>query len=959
MIEKTIEIFPWDSSFETGIKEIDHQHKKLVEIINDLATKLVFSQKRIDLDQIFKELIDYARYHFKTEEAIWSHHLGNHPSYEKHQKTHSKFTTHIKMLLKELENKPIKEVIENALGFLTEWLVSHILESDRHLAYVILALENGENLDEAISNAKEKMEHDAQRMIHLIKKIYSSLTNNTLSLMRELVYEQELENRVQSNEKLFRTVIDEIPDAVVLKDHEGNFLLGNKFVANLYKTTPEEMIGKHDGDFGVPKKLSDFFRKNVLEIMEKGETSVVYEDSADANTGKIRHFKSIKKPFKNEKGENRILVIAHDVTDLIRTEKELKESKKQLDFVLQGAKAVTWKANLQTGKISFSSNDFFGQSANNVDSYEKWFACVHEDDTKKAQESIQKLIDGEKESSIILRFCGIDGNYSWLEGRSIAGERDENGNLVTFMGITYDITQEKEKELELLRQKEMEYERYKNFIETSQDGIILYDFDGNVLEANNRQLDMLGYTLDELKKLQAKDWDVNYSSKAVEELNEIIRHQSIEFETLHKRKDGSLYNALVSAGTLQAAGKEFIFSSTRDVTKQKEIEEEFINAKKRAEDANQFKSQFLANMSHEIRTPMTAIFGFLEQLRRGEKDPQRLKLFETIQDSSQTLMSIINDILDFSKIESGKMELETHRFNLRELLQNSVQTFSNIAKNKEINLSSSLDANIPIYSLGDDIRFKQVLFNLLNNAIKFTQSGGNITLDVEYNNNKELLKVAIIDTGIGIAKNNIKAIFEAFKQEDSSTTRKFGGTGLGLSICSKLIALMGGELKVKSVLGKGSTFSFEIPLQKCEPEQNGSTGDSSDKAAPKHDVAGAHVLVVEDNKTNQMLLSLILDEIGVTFEIAHDGTEAIVKYKNSDFDVVLMDENMPNMNGIEATHHIRELEIELNLKPVPIIAVTANALSSDRERFLDAGMNDYVAKPYSQEDIINILALYA
>lgn len=381
-------------------------------------------------------------------------------------------------------------------------------------------------------------------------------------------------------------------------------------------------------------------------------------------------------------------------------------------------------------------------------------------------------------------------------------------------------------------------------------------------------------------------------------------------------------------------------------------------ARDQAQEATRTKSEFLANMSHEIRTPMTGILGFIDRLTKGEKDSNRLKQFDIIKSSGHTLLTIINDILDFSKIESGKLTLESSPYDLNELFKNSIDIFDALASSKNINLHKAVDDNLPQCIVGDQIRLKQVVFNLISNAIKFTSEGGDVTLQIHYCTDNNTVKISVIDTGVGIAKENLEKIFEAFSQEDLSTTRKYGGTGLGLSISSHLVKLMGSELKVQSTIDKGSKFYFALPVEIC-PEESYSSKIENNKA---NTVASSslkgHVLLVEDNKTNQMLMSIILDDLGITYDITNDGAESILSFKANKYDVILMDENMPIMNGIEASKQIREIEKENSLTLTPIIAVTANALTGDKEKFLEAGMDDYIPKPYSEEDIVKTLHKY-
>jgi signal transduction histidine kinase/CheY-like chemotaxis protein len=381
------------------------------------------------------------------------------------------------------------------------------------------------------------------------------------------------------------------------------------------------------------------------------------------------------------------------------------------------------------------------------------------------------------------------------------------------------------------------------------------------------------------------------------------------------------------------------------------------DAKEEAEAANQSKTDFLANMSHEIRTPMNAILGFIEQLAKKETDPESQKLFTIIRSSGNTLLNIINDILDFSKIENGSIEIEYHHHNTQEFFEEIVSLFSNDLEKKQLKLDSSFPDESPEFMITDKVRLKQVLINLLNNAIKFTPENGTVSLEVKYDPKIDMMLFSVSDTGIGISAQNQEKIFKKFNQADNSTTRKFGGTGLGLSISFQLVRLMGGELQVQSELGKGCRFYFSLPIEEhIEPEAKESKSLFMDDT--EEITFEGHVLIVEDNKTNQMLLSMILDDLGLTFDIANDGTEAVKIYQEKSYQVILMDENMPNMNGIEATRHILEIEQNSGHVHTPIVAVTANALKEDRARFLAAGLDDFIAKPYTEEDIVQVLDKY-
>ena len=360
-------------------------------------------------------------------------------------------------------------------------------------------------------------------------------------------------------------------------------------------------------------------------------------------------------------------------------------------------------------------------------------------------------------------------------------------------------------------------------------------------------------------------------------------------------------------------------------------------AKLSAEQANKHKSEFLANMSHEIRTPLNAILGFIGLIKNETKEDTTLKYIDIVDNSSKSLLQIIEDILDFSKIESGKLDVEKIDFNTRDDFGIIIDLFQAKCSEKNILLSLTFKDNLPEAINSDPLRIKQVISNLLSNAIKFTKPNKKIEVIIGLENMH--LDVSVKDEGKGIAEDKITHIFESFGQEDASTTREFGGTGLGLTISSALVKLLGGELKVKSKLGVGSEFYFKIPVAPAKRVV------LLDETKEDTNIEGKKILLVEDNQTNQLYMNILLQEMNISFDVASDGMEAIDSFKANTYDAILMDENMPNMNGIEATRHILSIEKEKKLVHTPIIALTANALKGDKEKFLKAGMDEYLKKP--------------
>ncbi|MEJ8800568.1 ATP-binding protein [Pontibacter sp. H249] len=386
-----------------------------------------------------------------------------------------------------------------------------------------------------------------------------------------------------------------------------------------------------------------------------------------------------------------------------------------------------------------------------------------------------------------------------------------------------------------------------------------------------------------------------------------------------------------------------------DITNRKKEEFELKQAKQAAEDSSLAKERFLANMSHEIRTPMNAILGFTNLLHRSPLDTEQQQFVEAIRSSGENLLTIINDILDVSKIQAGMMQLEAIPFGLKSLFESLQVLLQNIARDKGLKLTVNCQENIPWLLIGDPVRLTQIMYNLIQNAIKFTSKGG-VSVDVrvkEQAQDQSWIEISVSDTGIGISQDKLDSIFERFSQATTTTTREFGGTGLGLTIVKSLVELQGGTISINSTLGKGSVFTVLIPYK------NASEDDIILYSEQSHLEEGTiqrklHVLVTEDNLLNQKLAFRVLSDMGFTVEIASNGSEAVELLKaGRHFDVVLMDIQMPVMDGYEATTLIRE---KLNMN-VPIMAMTAHAMSGEKEKCLAFGMNDYLSKPFKAKEL--------
>ncbi len=555
----------------------------------------------------------------------------------------------------------------------------------------------------------------------------------------------------------------------------------------------------------------------------------------------------------------------------------------------------------------------------------------------------------------------IDGIYpipSKTSWRYQEGKFTQTQNQFIDTTINYDISESRQ-----IEEKQRIASLYaRGLIESSLDPLVTISPSGTITDVNNATEQATGLSR---FKLIGTDF-ANYftdQDRARSAYRQVLSVGLVRDSALTLRHvSGTTIDVLYNASLYRSESGDVIgvFAAARDVTdlKHAQFALEQVNSQLKertlqAEAANQAKSAFLAMMSHELRTPITGVLGMVDLLRQTDLSDEQLNYIDILGSSTKTLLTILNDILDISKIEAGKIVFEQADFSPRTAVAETISLFAGIATPKGLTMTSEVSADLPQLVIGDAARLKQILFNLTGNAVKFTEHGGvRIALSVKSRRESSLiLLVEVEDTGPGIAADHLPLLFQPFSQIGTSTSRRFGGTGLGLAITKRLLEMMGGEIGVVSRLGQGTCFWFLLPVLATKSD---AVPAMSDTIAPVFATPRPlRILLAEDNRINQMLVRTMLEKMGHTVLVAEDGRIAVAAVEAGDFDVVLMDMQMPVMDGEDATRAIRAMKAPKG--NLPILALTADAMVEHRDRYIAAGVNDLVAKPINWDTLLSAI----
>ena len=924
---------------------------------------------------------------------------------------------------------------------------------------------------------------------------------------RDISARRSYEAALKTSEARFRSIFERANTGIAFGDAKGNLIEYNAVLANLLGYHGDELKGVNFGDFTHPDDLEPE-RELLNEILAGTRSEYRLEKRYLVRDGAVIWVDLSVAAIRDDKGAvTRFVGVLVDITERKRTREQLEQSQQSLRLAQQIARLGSWELDLVTNELHWSAEVFriFEIDPRRFEaSYEAFVAAIHPEDRESVTQAFEASLRERAPYSIEHRLLMPDGRVKYVHEQG-ESHYDEAGRPLRSLGTVLDITERRRAE-QALRDSEA---RLRNIFENVPIGIFQSTPAGKFVYVNPALAAMLGYA-----SPQELIETVNQSSIAaalyatperrplqVKALTEQAGQARV-YENRYRCKDGRIIDAILSFGERRdpLTDERFLFGFVYDVTAQKQTEAALVSAKQEAEAANRAKSDFLANMSHEIRTPMNAVLGLTQLLLDTELTTRQRDYLLKLNDATRSLLGILNDILDYAKIEAGKLDLEAVDIEIASVLEHSTNLFALAAEEKGIELIFEVDPELPPVLVGDPLRFKQIINNLLGNAVKFTEQGHvRLSLRVlQWQDDRVSLQVAVGDTGIGMTPAQLERLFTAFGQADTSTTRQFGGTGLGLSITKRLVEMMGGTITVASEAGGGSTFTFTVALpisptpvreriaahlrgmrtlvvedqalardvlqslmaawsfaadvaasaaagwdkaqaalqagQPYElilvdwqlPDFNGIElarqlrAAAAEQPAPGYQIIvvmvtasgrqelqqappatccdalldkpvipsqlfdlianlqnsgldaqaiqhwsvlqkersrlpairGSRVLLVEDNPTNQLVAGDLLKNMGLEVTLANHGREAIDCVAARHYDAILMDLQMPEMDGIKATQRIRALP---QGREVPIIAMTAAAMHADRQASEAAGMNDFVAKPVDVSELTSVL----
>lgn len=803
----------------------------------------------------------------------------------------------------------------------------------------------------------------------------TGICTKLIGSVKDITERKKMEDELRASEERYQILSDVSYEGIAIHDM-GVMLQVNNALARMFGYTESELIGMNALKLATPES-GEIIQTNIIL-----GTETPYEVTGIRKDGTLFPVEIQGRPMYYNGRKVRVTAI-RDITLRKNAEQELRDSEERFRLLAETTDIIPWESDAKTFQFTY-----VGPQAERILGYpaDKWYEMnfwqdhIHADDKEEALSYCLRAFRTKKNYEFDYRMVAADGSIVWFH--DVVTVQTENDIPVTLRGYLLNITERKKIENEL---KENE-ERFRKLVETSD--IIPWEIDAktfNCTYVGPQAERILGFKTEEW--YQPDFWtnhihpdDKSRASKYF--IEELKKNQSYDFEYRMVAKNGDVvwFHDLVTVEhglnneplklrgylidiTLRKHANEKIQQMNIEL-EQRVLERtaqlqanniELQKAKVMAEESKVAKELFLASMSHEIRTPLNAIIGFQQLLKSTTLNDEQKEYVESIDFAGRNLLVIINDILDLSKIEAGKFQFDEVQFSVHDIVKSVIELVNHRAKEKNIKLYIYVDASIPQVLFGDSARLSQVLLNLVGNAIKFTETG-EVKISANYlseTDNEVWCEFAVEDTGIGIAPERLPHIFERFTQESVETNRAYGGTGLGLTISKYLVEMQGGKINVKSEKGKGSVFTFEIKFKKQSSKSpfNYHNPEGEDELNMTRKLS---ILLAEDVLLNQRLVVKIMEKWGHDLDIAENGRVAFEKVKERDYDLILMDIQMPVMDGYAATQLIRSMP-DLKKQSIPIIALTAHASNAEAEKCINLGMNAYLAKPFNQQNLFQII----
>lgn len=776
-----------------------------------------------------------------------------------------------------------------------------------------------------------------------------------VAAFRDISQRKLYEKEIHTQKSLFHTILNKLPIDIFIKDKEGRYVFVNQHMAQTLDMLPVEILGKADFEVFNEETAS---RLAIAEKKVWKNKKLVSGEEKLSYKGNTMHVLSGKIIVQTDEEAPLLLGYFIDITGRAKAEEELRAQETFIRQVLDTGPNLIFVKDLEGNflMVNQATADLFGMEKEELLFQNNYQVHTQGEENEHFRKIDRQVIEQGITIELQEPFTRSNGETLWFH--TIKKPLYLKDGSVQVLGMSQDITDQR-RTLEKLKNSEL---KYRQLVECAGDMIYGCDHKGYFIYANPVSCHVLGYHEDQLLGRHYSEFVVPEYIPILEafyqkQYQERIPDTYIEFKGITGRGEmiwvGQSVHMLMEGDMLKG-----FQTVARNITERKKVENELIHAKQEAEKSMRAKEQFMSVMSHEIRTPLNAVIGLTHLLLEENPLPEQIEQLQAIKFSADNLMVIINDILDFSKIESGKINFEQIDFETISVFKGIQQSLNFKAEEKNLRLLFNIDKHIPAKLCGDPVRLNQILLNLVSNAIKFTEKG---YVEVKARVIKQQAKgvtveFSVSDTGIGIETDKLTAIFESFTQASSETTRKYGGTGLGLTITKRLIELQGGSIKVSSKLGMGSTFAFDLTFNMTARQLSHNQTQAVDEFS--HSLRGLKVLLVEDNKMNQMVACKFLKKWGVETDIAADGMEAIDKLKTNWYQLILMDLQMPNLDGYATTRFIRN-NMQDYLKHVPILALTASALMNVKQNTLEAGMNDFITKPFNPKDLYAKLLKYS